>query len=72
MGWFYQDRCDICGRFVSLGASGVSWSRSWGYDWEGCPELHDAVWRCAKCTTEHGAKETNCNESESKYHGTNP
>ncbi len=37
----YQEKCDNCGRFLSVGAPGVSWSQSWGYDWEGCPDQRD-------------------------------
>lgn len=37
----YQEKCDNCGRFLSVGAPGVSWSQSWGYDWGGRPDQRD-------------------------------
>lgn len=52
--------CDCCGRFVSPGAPGTSWSRQWYYDLDGCPDLEDEEWRCAKCTDKHGVGSTNC------------
>lgn len=56
----FQDRCDICGRFVSLGSPGVSWSTQWGYDMSGTPDLHDPTFRCSPCTDLHGVEPTNC------------
>lgn len=69
--WNYRPRCDMCGRFIAEGAPGVSWSQSWGYDMDGTPDLYDAELRCSPCTDLHGIKPTNCNESQSKYHGRN-
>lgn len=73
-GWHaaYQTRCDMCGRFVQEGGEGVSWSQSWSYDTSGTPDLHDPAFRCSPCTDAHGIKPTNCNETQSKYHGRNP
>jgi hypothetical protein len=38
---------------------------------DGTPDLYDAELRCSPCTDLHGIKPTNCNESQSKYHGRN-
>jgi hypothetical protein len=67
----YHENCDKCGRFVSIGAPGVSWSQSYSETMEG-PDLHDPTYRCSPCTDLYGIKPTNCNESQSKYHGRNP
>jgi hypothetical protein len=66
-----SENCDICGKFVSTGAPGVSWSNTWGYDFYGMPELHDARYRCADCTEKHGRRGTNCALPE-VYSGINP
>jgi len=58
-----QDRCDVCGRFLSVGAPGVSWSQSWGYCMDGSPELYDPTFRCSPCTDTWGVKPTNCADS---------
>lgn len=54
------ENCDICGRFVSIGAPGASWSQQWWHDMSGFPELGDPVWRCSPCTDKHGVAPTNC------------
>lgn len=73
-GWqaVWQTRCDKCGCFVRDNGPGVSWSQDWSYDYDGTPSLHDATWRCSRCTDKHGIEPTNCNESQRKYHGRNP
>lgn len=72
-GWqaAFQPRCDQCGKFVNEKGDGVSWSHSFSYDMDGVPYLEDIDFRCSPCTDKHGVKPTNCNESESKYHGRN-
>lgn len=52
--------CDCCGKFVSIGAPGVSWSQQWGYDMSGCPDLYDPTFRCSPCTDKYGIAPTNC------------
>jgi hypothetical protein len=54
------EKCDACGRFVNAGAPGVSWSQQWSYDMSGCPDLHDAKFRCSPCTDKWGVGWTNC------------
>ncbi len=54
------ERCDICGRFVSQNAPGVSWSQSWGYCMDGSPDLYDPTYRCSACTDEYGVRPSNC------------
>lgn len=56
----FATNCDRCGRFMSQGAPGASWSRTWSHDMSGCPELDDPVFRCAPCTARHGVGWTNC------------
>lgn len=56
----FADRCDLCGRFLSVGAPGVSWSQSWGYCMDGSPDLYDPTFRCSPCTDAAGIKPTNC------------
>lgn len=72
-GWqaHFQTRCECCGKFVQQGAPGVSWAYQWSYSSDGTPDLHDPTYRCSPCTDKHGLRGTNCNESESKYHGRN-
>jgi len=67
----WQNRCDCCGRFVQGNGPGVSWAQQYSETMEG-PDLHDPTYRCSPCTDTHGMKGTNCNESQSKYHGRNP
>lgn len=62
------ENCDCCGRFVSCGKPGTSWSQDWSYDLDGCPTLHDPRWRCSECTAEHGPRDTNCAYPE-RYSG---
>jgi len=57
------ENCDVCGRFVSIGAPGVSWSRTWSHDMSGCPDLHDPKYRCSPCTDKAGVGWTNCHPS---------
>lgn len=72
MRYCYQERCDSCGKFISLGAPGVSWSQDWQWSW-GEPDLNDPTYRCNDCTEKLGIKPTNCQETETvKYHGRNP
>lgn len=73
-GWqaVWQIRCDKCARFVNENGPGVSWSQDWSYDYDGTPCLHDATWRCSRCTDKHGIQPSNCDESRGKYHGRNP
>jgi len=66
----YQERCDVCGKFVSACAPGVSWSQQWSYDYDGTPDLHDPTYRCSSCTDTHGVKPTNCHGE--RYSGRNP
>lgn len=54
-----HDRCEVCGRFVSNLAPGVSWSQTWSHGWDG-PELHDPTYRCSPCTDAYGVRPTNC------------
>lgn len=69
----FQERCDMCGRFVNGSAPGVSWSQQWSYGMDGTPDLHDPTIRCSKCTDKHGIRPTNCCETNgNKYHGRNP
>lgn len=56
----WLENCDVCGRFVSAGAPGTSWSQNWSYDMSGFPELGDLRWRCSPCTDAHGIARTNC------------
>lgn len=73
-GWqaYFQSRCECCGKFVQQGGPGVSWAQQWSYDYDGTPDLHDPTYRCSPCTDKHGMRGTNCNESQSKYHGRTP
>lgn len=56
----FQSRCDACGRFLSEGAPGVSWSQWWSYEMDGTPNLHDPIFRCSTCTDAYGIPPTNC------------
>ena len=56
----FLDRCECCGRFVSIGAEGVSWSQTWSYQMDGTPELNDPRYRCSSCTDKFGIGWTNC------------
>lgn len=67
-----RDRCAMCGRYISTGAPGVSWSQNWSTGWGGTPDLHDPAYRCSPCTDKHGVAPTNCNEAHGKYRGRNP
>lgn len=64
-----RDRCDQCGRFVQTSARGVSWCQTWGYGYDGTPELYDATYRCSPCTDRLGVKPTNC--AGEHYNGRN-
>lgn len=69
---YFSNRCEICGKYISVSALGVSWSQNWSYDMGGTPDLHDATYRCSPCTDKRGIKPTNCNEANgNKYHGRN-
>lgn len=73
MSWcIYQTRCDCCGKFIRENGPGVSWSQSYSYSMDGTPDLDDTTYRCSPCTDLHGIKPTNCNESQSPYHGRTP
>lgn len=52
-------KCDVCGRFMSPGSLGTSWSIEWTNE-GGYPELHEPEWRCSPCTDKEGVKPTNC------------
>jgi len=66
----YQEHCDRCGKFVGVGNSGVSWSRSYGYCMDGSPDLHDPEFRCSPCTDKFGIGESNC-ANPNAYRGRN-
>ena len=61
------ERCDCCGRYVSLGGPGVSWSQS-----HDGMHLHDVRYRCSPCTDAHGVEPSNCNPKAGTWNGRNP
>jgi hypothetical protein len=69
--WRHNESCDTCGRFISIGALGVSWAQQWSYSMDGTPDLHDPRYRCSACTDKRGIPSTNCGNPEN-YHGRNP
>lgn len=67
MSWAqYQPRCDVCGRFMTLGAPGTSWVMVPAIDvpgWGGGDERE----RCPTCTQTHGRALPHRGQDEVKY-----